>query len=65
MKVFLEMRMKRELQKMLEISLVDEKLPSVEGKLLSVMVDICYLLFSPLQVSKLPGFEIKQFQIGR
>jgi hypothetical protein len=34
--------------------LVDEKLlPYVEGRLLSVLADICYLLFSPLQVSKL------------
>jgi hypothetical protein len=55
MKVFLKMGMNRELQKMLEIYLVDEKLlPSVEGRLLSVMADICYLLFSPLKVSKLP-----------
>jgi len=40
---------------MLHISLVDEELlPSLEGRLLSVLVDICYFLFSPLQVSKLP-----------
>ena len=57
MKVFSKMGMNRELQEMLEISLVDEKLlPSVEGRLLSVMADISYLLFSPLQVSKLPVF---------
>jgi len=54
MKVFLKMGVKREFQKMLEIPLVDEKLSSLEGRLLSVMVDVCYLLFSPLQVSKLP-----------
>jgi hypothetical protein len=54
MKVFWIRGMKRELQKLLEISLVDEKLPSLEGRLLTVMVHVCYLLFSPLQVSKLP-----------
>jgi hypothetical protein len=48
------MGMNRELQKMLHISLVDEELlPSLVGRLFSVMVDICYLFFSSLQVSKL------------
>jgi hypothetical protein len=54
-KVFLKTEMNCGLQKVPEISLVDEKLlPSVERRLLSVVVDVCYLLFSPLQVSKLP-----------
>lgn len=52
MKGFLKMGINREFQKMLGIYLAAEKLlPSLEGRLLSVMVDICCLLFSPLQVS--------------
>jgi hypothetical protein len=29
------------------------------------MVDVCYLLISPLQVSKLPVLWNKEFQIAR
>jgi hypothetical protein len=55
MKGFLKMGTNREFQKMLGFYLVAEKLlPSLEEKLLSFMVDVCYLLISPLQVSKLP-----------